>query len=410
MKFDSDVVVSPDFGLDVLSESCLISRLDCCVDGYRSVNGFLSDLDSVLVILNDLKRDTPTKKVLECLDSYVDLSGLGGSVCFSGLVATGSHSPPTDRELDSIVGGISGLEDRTFVHRAQDDSYVDVGVTSRGTPIKIDSFLSDFDGVICINSVEPHYFAGYTGGRKSIIPGVAHYKTIERNHEHALSSKAKVLHLDDNPVHLDMVEGCQMVIDQLKPVFLGINVVSDGERIFDLKSGTVMGSFHGVLDTAEALYSLEMDRRDKFDVVISKVGEPLNKNLYQSLKGFEHGRSLLKENGVLILVSKCSEGVGPSEFYKRLKKSGNPEKIMKEIEENYTLGSHKTYSLLEFLKKHEMYIVSSLPDNVIQNCFCKPASGIEETIKKIKKRYEKDPDILVINNSGKFVPKLKNYE
>ncbi|WGI16745.1 nickel-dependent lactate racemase [Methanonatronarchaeum sp. AMET-Sl] len=402
---DLKTTVSPNVELDPLSGSKVVSRFSSCVDGYSSVGSFLDGLDDVLIIMNDLKRSTPTKKVLMYLERYLETVDVG-QIDFSGLVATGSHSPPSDEEIRVIAGGMSGLSEKTLVHKARENEHIGVGVTSRGTSVKVDELITGYDGVICINSVEPHYFAGYTGGRKSIVPGVSGWRTIEENHSHALSDRSMVLNLEDNPVHLDMVEGCKLVVDAVDSSFLGINLVNFGKKIFDLQAGTIEGSFNAVLDTADKLYSIDMDREQGFDVVVSEVTEPLNKNLYQSLKGFENGRGLCKTGGVLILVSECSEGVGPSEFYERMKFSDNPIEIIKDIERDYTLGSHKTYNLLKFLENHEIFIVSDLPDKVVENCFCRPFPTLEKAYNYIRDSESADLDILVIKESGNLVPKL----
>ncbi|RZN63461.1 MAG: nickel-dependent lactate racemase [Methanonatronarchaeia archaeon] len=400
--FDSDITnVKPDTELPELSDNRIISLLDSCGGGLTSLRDFVSDKDSILFVMNDLKRDTPTKKILSLIDRYLAGWGLDSEVVFEGVIATGSHSPPTHEEIAVIAGGMQGLAERTEVHRADDDGHIDLGSTERDTPVLIDSIVCDYDGVICINSVEPHYFAGYTGGRKSLVPGISHWKTIEENHSHALSEYSKVLSLKNNPVHLDMVEACDMVIDRLETSFFGINLVNVGEAVYGLAAGGIHSSFNSMLETADSVFSAKINREEGYDVVIARVGDALNRNLYQSLKGFENGKSLCREGGSLILVSSCSEGIGPEEFYKRMQ-SGSPSEIMRDIRRNYTLGSHKTFNLLSFLENHDVYIVSELPDHVVRDCFCKPAETTEKALDKI----EKKDDVVMIDDAGNFVPRF----
>ncbi len=162
---------------------------------------FIQDKRNILIIVNDGSRNTPTQIVISAIYNYIKDKN------FKFIVALGTHREPTQVELDRIFGKFyDEFKDRIFCHDSQNDEMTNLGITSRGTPISINSEVIKADGVIVISSVEPHYFAGFTGGRKSFLPGVAAFQSIEKNHKLALMDEAKILELEGNPVHEDMME------------------------------------------------------------------------------------------------------------------------------------------------------------------------------------------------------------
>ncbi len=154
------------------------------------------------IVVNDATRRLPTPKILRILAELLPIQKA------EILIATGTHRLPTDPELDIILGDMRGaFEGRIFAHDCRHkSSLVDLGVTSRGTPVSVNKKLLDAECVICINSVEPHFFAGFTGGRKSIIPGLAAFETTIANHSLAKDINARSLSLEANPLHADLEE------------------------------------------------------------------------------------------------------------------------------------------------------------------------------------------------------------
>lgn len=372
---------------------------------YESLDQFVDGSDELLFIVNDAKRGTPTSTILRSIDEYLSDNSIDLSdreVSF--IIATGSHEPPTGEEIEEILGPHSE-DSEILIHRARDGHHDGIGVTEKGTPLNIDERIEGREKIININSVEPHYFAGYTGGRKSLIPGICSWETIEKNHELALQEKSKYLSLSENPVHLDMLDGCQKIIDFLDAEILSLNSVATSKKVLEVKAGDFFATFDFLVPKAKQVFTGKVD--SKADIVIARVGTPADKNLYQSLKGFEAGKLICREGGILILISKCYEGTGPREFYEILKSSEDPEEIIEKVEKNYTLGAHKSTNLLNFLKNHDMYIVSDLDDEIVENSFCKPFDNVEEALKKAHNHIDRDnPKILEIEKAHEFVPHI----
>ncbi|MDT8380553.1 MAG: lactate racemase domain-containing protein, partial [Desulfotignum sp.] len=176
-----------------------------------SFDSFLADAGKVLVIVNDATRPTPTPKVLDTIFDALSKTD------YRFIIATGVHRGPTEEEFVQIFGKYyARIKDRILVHDAKkDQDMVFLGDSSNGTPMYVNKAGVEADKIIIISSVEPHYFAGYTGGRKSFLPGIAGYKTVEKNHKLALVPEARALALSGNPVHEDMMDAIKTVKQEI---------------------------------------------------------------------------------------------------------------------------------------------------------------------------------------------------
>jgi len=281
-------------------------------------SAFSDFVKGALFIVNDAQRPTPTAKVLSAI--YDEIEDKNPNF----IVATGSHREPNEAEMNKIFGDkvLNEFHNNIFIHKARESPLEFIGKTSRGTEFHINKTILEFDKLININSVEPHYFAGYTGGRKSFLPGISGYETITCNHRNALRDEAGTCKLEGNPIHEDMEEAVGMLARQ-KEIF-SINLVLDGDNdIYDVNAGNWKDSFYRAVDSSNEIYSLPI--KEKADIVVTVAQPPMDVSLYQSQKAIENGRLALKDGGILILVAECVEGIGPSEFYDLLSKSDNPE-------------------------------------------------------------------------------------
>ncbi|MBO7409392.1 MAG: DUF2088 domain-containing protein, partial [Candidatus Methanomethylophilaceae archaeon] len=169
--------------------------------GGESLEKFLEGGKDIVFIVNDGTRPTPTAKVLDALSKRMDLRKA------RYLIATGTHRDMTEEEYNNVFGShYQELKDRIVVHDAKKSECVYLGDAKSGTPMEVNKVAVDADRMVIITSVEPHYFAGYTGGRKSFLHGVASFRTVEANHKLAMSKAAQSLALEGNPVHEDMMD------------------------------------------------------------------------------------------------------------------------------------------------------------------------------------------------------------
>jgi nickel-dependent lactate racemase len=255
---------------------------------------------------------------------------------------------------------------------------------------------------VIIGSVEPHYFAGYTGGRKAFLPGIASHKTIEQNHRHALSPHAQTLVLEGNPVHEDMVDALKTI--ERKEIF-SIQTVLDGEkRIYHCTSGHIHDSFLMAIEKAHEVYCVDI--KGKADIVVAVAGYPSDVDLYQSQKALDNGKLALKQGGIIILVSECSSCIGEKAYFDLLASSKTPQEALHKIEQAYKLGYHKAAKMADIATWAEIWGVTGLTDEDVEQAFIKPCHEVQEALDRaIEKKGEK-ARILFLMDASLTVPKV----
>jgi nickel-dependent lactate racemase len=256
--------------------------------------------------------------------------------------------------------------------------------------------------IVIIGSVEPHYFAGYTGGRKSFLPGIAAYRTIEQNHKLALKASAKALSLEGNPVHEDMEDAILTVKE--KEVFSIMTVLDRNERIYAATAGDITESLKAAIDKAHQVFSVEI--KEKADIVVAVAPYPMDIDLYQSQKALDNGKFALNDNGILILVSKCRMGVGSDTFIKLLSSCRSPQETLDKIDKEFKLGYHKAAKMAEIARWAQMWAVTSLDDELLKSVFITPFHTLQEAIDKAI-TIKGEERILFLMNASLTVPKLR---
>ena len=381
----------------VASEGDMISN---ALSNPLSANGlstFLADLKKVIILVNDGSRATPTSLVLKEI-----LPDLEAKEC-KFIVATGTHRNPTDTEISRIFGQFADqLRESIIFHDCHKelDFY---GRTSFGNDIYFSKYLAWADAVIVIGSVEPHYFAGYSGGRKSLLPGIAGYDTIERNHKHALSNESEILKLKGNPIHEDMMEALDLID---KPIFSIQMVLDLQNKVYSCVAGNIKKGLEVSTKHVDALYKIVAKK--KYDIVIAIVDPPLDKNLYQAHKGVENCKNILKKGGTFILVAQCNEGIGNDNFYNLLAQCESPSDVFARIEAGYVLVYHKAAKLSQLMIENQLILVSNLEEKVVSDIFIQPFRSLRSALEMTLNKKKINPDIAVIYNAGISVVTNKN--
>src|SRR5208337_226602 len=352
---------------------------------------FISDKKKILVVVNDHTRSTPTAEVLK----YLELKDKEVTT----VIATGSHRAPSQRELEGIIGGkIPPYGGRVVVHNSKDPtSLKPMGKTSRGTELSFNSLVFEADAIVPIGSVEPHYFAGYTGGRKFLLPALAGFDSIANNHCLAAEESSRVLRLEGNPVHEDFMESLEMFgrFDDMFSIQLVLNAKS---QVSYSSSGHIIQSFKQAVEFANQIYVPKI--QEKADIVISVNKPPLDIDLYQSQKALQNVELSVKEDGIIILVSSCPEGIGDSNFYKLLtsKNAG----IGKENSRKF--GYHKAVKLQNLLKRTSVFAVTSLPYEVPEAIGLTPYRDLQKAFADATRIKGKNSHVLVVLDGAITVP------
>ncbi len=365
----------------------------------KNLSEFLGDAKDLLIIVNDATRPTPTKTVLDAI--WDDIKAI--PVKF--IIATGAHRGPTEEEFIQIFGShYENIKDNILVHDAlKDEEMVFLGTSSNGTEMSVHEAGVNAHKIIIIGSVEPHYFAGYTGGRKSFLPGIASYKTIEQNHKLALGPEACALALEGNPVHEDMVDALKVV---KKEIFAIMTVLDKNHKVYAVTAGDIYASFDAAIERANEVFCAPIEK--KADIVVSVVKFPADIDLYQAQKGIDNAKLALKEDGILILVAKCRCGIGGKAFADLLGSCDTPQEVLDTIEKGYKLGYHKAAKMAEIGRWAEMWGVTDVPDEELSQLFIRPFNSLQEALDKALEQKGTNADVMFLMDGSLTVPMLQS--
>lgn len=356
---------------------------------------FLAKSRRLLVIVNDGTRQTATAQILELIHPYLE------KIDFQILVACGAHSEPRPDDLKKILGKNYGkLSERIVIHRSRrEEEMVYIGRSKRGTELYINSLAVQSDRILVITSVEPHYFAGFMGGRKSFLPGISFYTTIVQNHRLALHPMARVFSLYRNPVNNDMME----IFEHLPPdrIFSIQLLQNRNGKITKVLSGDVQKTFFSLSESTKKLYGV--NTAGKSDILVSVVHNP-RLSLYESRKAMHYGILGLKKGGILIVVSPCTKGLGDSGFFEPILASRTPDVLFEWISKDFKLGWQRLGKWVEATLWGEVWLVSDLPEQVVRDAFLKPYHSVETAVREAVKLKGRASKIAFVFDGSSTVP------
>ncbi|MCL1984094.1 MAG: nickel-dependent lactate racemase, partial [Methanomassiliicoccaceae archaeon] len=259
----------------------------------------------------------------------------------------------------------------------------------------------DADRLVIITSVEPHYFAGYTGGRKSFLPGVASYRTVEQNHKLAMKMEAQSLVLDGNPVHEDMMDALEVV--KGKQIFSIQMVLDRHQNIYKVAAGELNEAFSTAVEWANEVFSVPVP--EKADLVISVAPYPMDVDLYQSQKALDNGKWALKEGGKILMVAKCREGVGHPTFLQQLSSSNDPKAVLENLGKEYKLGYHKAAKMAEIMVWADVWAVTDLDKKLISSANMRPFDSVSDAVAEA---FTENPDqrVIILMDGSVTIPKV----
>jgi nickel-dependent lactate racemase len=387
---------------DVDEGAVLAGGLSAPMDS-PSLRDVLRDAKDAVVIVNDAKRATPTARILRFIDD--DLSTVPE---LTFIIACGTHRQSTPQEIEKILGDAPERHGaRVVVHDCRDkDSMRCIGTTPRGTEVCLNRLVTDASRIVVVGSVEPHYFAGFTGGRKAFLPGVAAYETVSRNHSHTLLPGSYLMALKGNPVHEDMMDALALMGE--RPIF-SIMVVMDGRhRICDAYAGNIRTSFEAAVESSRDVYSVDVS--GKAEIVVAVALSPADSDLYQAHKAIESSKLALTKGGILILVAACREGFGNDVFVEQLRSAASPPDVARNMKSrpggDYTIGDHKSVKLAELVMQSDVWMVTDLPPGIVGEMFFRPFQSLQEALDAALAVKGSDTRVLCLMDATNTVPRL----
>jgi nickel-dependent lactate racemase len=359
-------------------------------------------------VVNDGTRPTPSAYVLSTLRPSLEewLSSPGRQLDF--VIATGTHRAASPEEVARIFG-----VDLAAVHHERISSHdagnterlVSAGRTTRGTPVWMNRLLAEAQSVVLINSVEPHYFAGYTGGRKSLFPGLAGHKTVWANHKLSLEAGSDHLMLRGNPVHEDLEEATALGI-RGKQVY-SIQVVLDRQhRVGFATAGSLDETFREAVAVAAKQLVVELER--PYEVVVAVAPPPMDCNFYQTNKAIQSGALAVKEGGILVVVSECGYGLGENQtLFETLAAADSPAQVLERADrQEYTLGAQQATRIASILERMEIWVVSSLAAEDVRAMFMTPFASVQEAVDAALARQGDSAQVLFLTEASITVPRV----
>jgi nickel-dependent lactate racemase len=356
-------------------------------DPYDSqpLEEIVSPGESVLIVVSDATRATGSAQVVHLLVRRLVQLGVA-PVAMRVIFATGIHRRVTREEKAELLTPFLVQRIRTLDHDAADPArHISFGETERGTPVELDRALFDYSHVILTGAIGFHYFAGFTGGRKSVCPGLASARTIEATHLQALDFErggrragVGTGRLDGNAVH----EECERIAAECAPSFL-INTVTDERgQVVRLYAGDWRAAHRRACAEYADSHSVKIPERRAL-VVASAGGAPFDINLIQAHKALEMASYACAEGGDIVLVAECADGLGRPDFLKWFD-AADSRALEARLRDAYEVNGQTAWSLLTKAERFRVRLVSSLPDDDVRRMRMTPARTIEEALSEIE--------------------------
>jgi len=348
--------------------------------GTKRLSSIANLKDAIIsIVVNDITRPSPTKLFLNTLVEELKIGG-ASEKNIRVVVATGCHRGNTKEELELMIGKEN--VERFYVenHICNDENKLEyIGETNCGCPIVINKTVAKSDVRILTGVIVPHHSAGFSGGRKSIVPGVAGIDTLKRHHSMPIRPYNPAMgFMEENPFHKISLE----IAKKLGVNFI-LNVVQNSKKeTIAAVAGDLEKAHKAGVDISRKNSEIKIKERAEI-VVTSPGGFPRDINLYQSQKAVSVAERVVKENGVIILVANCQEGIKKGDFLDWMLSAKNPKEIIDRfLEEGYTLtGSHKAFLFARALVNKKIIVVTeNIEEDVLNKMFMERATSLEEAI------------------------------
>jgi nickel-dependent lactate racemase len=352
--------------------------------------------DKVAVVVSDITRPCPTRKILPFIMRSLKMSGVPRDNVRI-LIGTGSHRGQTPAERRALLGTYASSIPQVVDHSM--DSVQHVGTTRRGTRVSVNPLLLDADFALAIGNVDVHYFAGYTGGYKAVVPGLAGRETIERNHSLMTLPNAEPGVVESNPVREDLEEAGQMT--GLRYV---VNVVLDErKRIVGSYAGDPILAQRAAIKAVDDLVKVPI--REPADIVLASAGGyPRDINLYQAHKAIENASHAVKTGGTIILVAECREGFANTTFESWTKNASSLDEVGEKLSRQFILGAHKAFALSKIAKRAEIIVASKKLQ--AQSIILKTCKNPQDALNDALRSYGNDASILLMPYAMSVLPAI----
>jgi nickel-dependent lactate racemase len=370
--------------------------------GTKRLSEIVKPGEKIAIVTSDVTRPMPTCLVMPHLLNELYAAGAKPSD-ITLVFALGSHRKQTPEEMRKLAGERAFSEIRCV--DSDPDDCVRLGVTKCGTPVDITRVVAEADRRICLGNIEFHYFAGYSGGGKALMPGVSTRAAIQQNHSRMVEPEARAGKLDGNPIREDIEEAAKLCgIDFI------LNVVLDEhKKVIRAVAGDAVKAHRVGCAFLDTLYIKKIKARADI-VIVSQGGAPKDLNLYQTQKALDNARNAVKKGGIVILIGSCREGLGERTFEKWMTESPSPEFMVERIKRDFQLGGHKAAAIAMVLQDADIYLVSELPPDFVRNIFLTPFKTAQAALDAALHKFGRGATVIAMPYGGSTLPQVENQE
>jgi nickel-dependent lactate racemase len=364
--------------------------------GTPRLAGIVHPGERIAIITSDITRPMPSRTVLPVLLEELQAAGVALEDV-TVVFALGSHRRHTVEEQKYLVGEEVFHKVKCIDSDPGDCAHL--GVTAMGTPVDIFTPVARADRRICLGNIEYHYFAGYSGGAKAIMPGVSTPAAIQANHSAMVRDGARAGHLDGNPVRGDLEQAIGFV-----PIDFIVNVVLDENKtIIKAVAGHSIHAHREGCRFLDRLYKVEIPRQADI-VVTTPGGYPKDLNVYQAQKALDNAKHAVRQGGVIIWLAACTEGMGSQVFERWMNEAESPDGLIRDIQARFELGGHKAAAIALVLKRADIYLVSDLDPALVRKMFMEPFADMDQALAKAFSRLGQDAKVLLMPHGGSTLP------
>lgn len=353
----------------------------------------------VVIVTSDISRPFPADKVMPLLLDELYAAGIRAAD-ITVVFALGSHRSQTEEEKKALVGARCYSEVRCIDSDQED--FVSFGRTKRGTPVDISRAVAKADVRICLGNIEFHYFAGYSGGAKALMPGVSTRAAIQANHRMMTHKDACAGNLEGNPLRMDIEEAGDLIgIDFI------VNVVLDEHKnIVYCVAGHHKKAHRDGCAYLDRMYRKTIEKPADI-VIVSQGGAPKDVNLYQTQKALDNAKHAVKKGGTIILIGACQEGMGSAKFEQWLTGAPTAHSMVERIEREFELGGHKAAAIGMVLENARIVLVSEMDPEFVERIFLIPRVSAQQAFDEAMELYGENATVIAMPFGGATLPIVK---
>ena len=357
--------------------------------------------ERVAIIVNDITRLTRTDLLLPPIVNTLNAAGIPDRDIFV-VFALGIHRPQTDEERRSIVGDQMFRRLRMFDHISTDDAaLLEIGTTSFGNRVEINREVWNADRIILTGEIIYHLIAGYSGGRKSLVPGVAGFRTTTFNHRMIFHPNCRPGLLEGNPAHEDLVEGCRMI----DPDFIVNVILNPDGSLIRVVAGHWEQAHREGCRTVDEMLRVEVER--PLDLIVASAGGfPVDIDLRQAHKGLENACLALRPGGSIVFYAECPNGAGIKSFEDYVYRYPDEDAMKAALDREFVVGGHKAYWIVRLGRKYDVHLVSTLPPDFVERCHFNhvPVERHQNVVSELLEKLGPEANVAVIPHAGFTLP------